>query len=186
MACLEARTDIGEHSRIRLAQRLAASISSACGTTSLTKPSVLPSSAGTWRPVRIIPSACLRGMMRGSRCRPPASAASPTWGSGSAKIALSAAMIKSQASAISKPPPMAKPLTAAISGLSRSKRLVRPAKPEATRWRVPPAAWYLRSLLAENALSPAPVTIPTHCSGSAAKSLNTASNSACAGECRAL
>ena len=37
--CLVARTDIGEHSRIVLAQRRAAAISSACGTTSVTKPS---------------------------------------------------------------------------------------------------------------------------------------------------
>ena len=35
----------------------------------------------------------------------------------------------SQASAISKPPPMATPLTAAITGLSRSWRLVSPPKP---------------------------------------------------------
>ena len=35
----------------------------------------------------------------------------------------------SQASAVSNPPPIATPLTAAISGLSRSKRCDSPAKP---------------------------------------------------------
>ena len=50
---------------------------------------------------------------RGSRCTPPASAARPTRGSGSAKVAFSDAMMRSQASAISKPPPIATPLTAA-------------------------------------------------------------------------
>ena len=60
---------------------------------------------------------------------PPAPAASPTRGSGSANLACSEAMMMSQASAISKPPPMATPLTAAITGLSRSWRLVSPPKP---------------------------------------------------------
>ena len=79
----------------------------------------------------------------------------------------------SQASAISNPPPMATPLTAAITGLSRSKREVSPAKPERTNPRLPPEAWNLRSLPAEKARSPAPVTMATHCSGSAAKSSHT-------------
>ena len=106
---------------------------------------------------------------RGSRCRPPASAASPTRGSGSAKVAFSEAMMRSQASAISKPPPMATPLTAAMIGLSQSKREVSPAKPPLSQPRFPPAACHFRSLPAQNALSPAPVTIATHCSGSAAE-----------------
>ena len=38
--------------------------------------------------------------------------------------------MRSQASAISNPPPMATPFTAAITGLVRSKRVVRPAKPD--------------------------------------------------------
>ena len=67
--------------------------------------------------------------MRDSRCMPPAPAASPTLGSGRANVALSEAMMMSQASAISKPPPMATPFTAAITGLSRSKRLASPPKP---------------------------------------------------------
>ena len=50
-------------------------------------------------------------------------------GSGSAKIAFSAAIMMSQAKAVSKPPPIATPLTAAINGFSRSKRLRSPANP---------------------------------------------------------
>src|ERR1700756_2634035 len=76
-----------------------------------------------------MPMARFRPIWRGRRCRPPASAARPTRGSGSAKVAFSEAMMRSQASAISKPPPMATPLTAAMIGLSQSKRVVSPAKP---------------------------------------------------------
>ena len=60
---------------------------------------------------------------------PPAPAARPTLGSGRANFAWSEAMMMSHASAISNPPPMATPFTAAITGLSRSKRLARPPKP---------------------------------------------------------
>jgi hypothetical protein len=41
-------------------------------------------------------------------------------------------------------------------------------------------------LPAQNALSPAPVTIATHCSGSAEKSSNTLFSSKCASVCSAL
>ena len=92
----------------------------------------------------------------------------------------------SQASAISNPPPMATPFTAAISGLVRSNREVRPAKPEGGLPILPPVAWCLRSLPAEKARSPAPVTIATHWSGSAAKLSNTSPSSKCAGECSAF
>ena len=116
-----------------------------------------------------MPIARFSPIWRGSRCKPPASAARPTRGSGSAKVAFSEAMMRSQASAISKPPPIATPLTAAMIGLSQSKRVVRPAKPPLSQPRLPPAACHFRSLPAQNALSPAPVTIATHCSGSAAE-----------------
>ena len=68
----------------------------------------------------------------------------------------------SQASAVSKPPPIATPLTAAISGLSRSKRCDSPAKPVAGRGPRRPAACTFKSLPAEKARSPAPVMMPTH------------------------
>jgi len=110
----------------------------------------------------------------------------PTRGSGRAKVAFSEAMMRSQASAISKPPPIATPFTAAMIGLSQSKREVRPAKPPLSQPRLPPAACHFRSLPAQNALSPAPVTIAIHCSGSPEKSSNTFCSSKCASVCSAL
>ena len=60
---------------------------------------------------------------------PPARAANPTFGSGRANLALEEAIMRSHARAISIPPPIATPFTAAIIGLFKLKRLVRPAKP---------------------------------------------------------
>ena len=59
-ACFEARIDMGLSSQISLAQRVAAAINSPGATTSLTKPSSLPSAAETRRPVRIMPMARFR------------------------------------------------------------------------------------------------------------------------------
>ena len=61
---------------------------------------------------------------------PPASAAKPTLGSGKANFALVDATIKSQANAISNPPPIDTPFTAAIKGLVKLNLEVKPAKPE--------------------------------------------------------
>ena len=79
---------------------------------------------------------------RGNLCKPPASAANPTLGSGNANLALSEAIIKSQANAISNPPPIATPLTAAMIGLFKLNLLVSPAKPDSAIPMVlsPPAA----------------------------------------------
>src|ERR1700730_13968364 len=126
MACFEARIDIGEFLQMVSAQRSAAASASPGGTTSLTKPSSRPSLALTWRAVRIMPMARFSPICRGSRCTPPASAARPTRGSGSANVAFSEAMMRSQASAISKPPPMATPLTAAMIGLLEAQPGGRP------------------------------------------------------------
>ncbi len=176
---------MGEHSRIWAAQRRAAASASPSGTTSLTKPSAWPSAAETRRPVRIMPSAAFCPVIRGRRWT-PLPAMRPTRGSGSAKTAFSAAMMMSQASAVSNPPPIATPLTAAMRGLSRSKRWLSPANPVAGRGPRRPAAWTLRSLPAENARSPAPVMIPTQRSGLAANSFHTWSNSQCASLCKAF
>ena len=81
------------------------------------------------RPVRISSLATFGGMDRGSRITPPAPAIRPTLTSLSANFADSSATTRWQANAISKPPPMANPLTAAITGLCMFRRLVRPAKP---------------------------------------------------------
>src|SRR4030088_1805148 len=85
-----------------------------------------------------MPMARFRPIWRGSRCSPPASAASPTRGSGKANIAFSEAMMRSQASAISKPPPMATPLTAAMIGFLQSKGEGSPANPPVSPAALPP------------------------------------------------
>ena len=131
-----------------------------------------------------MPIAFLRGIWRGRRCTPPPPAIRPTRGSGSANSAFSAAMMMSQASAVSNPPPIAQPFTAAIIGLSRLKRCVMPAKPFGPLGRRRPAACTFRSLPAENARSPAPVMMPTHRSSRAANSSHTAASSSFASACK--
>ena len=78
-------------------------------------------------------------------------------------------MRKSHASAISQPPATASPLTAAITGLvvaPTPNMSVSGKRRGPVRIRPPPGDE--RSLPEQNA-SPAPVTIPTYCSGSASK-----------------
>ena len=92
-------------------------------------PSSLASAASTCRPVSIIPIAFFIPICLGNLCIPPAKAAKPTLGSGKANLAFEEAIIKSHARAISIPPPIATPFTAAIIGLLRLNLLVSPAKP---------------------------------------------------------
>ena len=72
---------------------------------------------------------------------------------------------------ISKPPARAEPLTAAMSGLGKS-RWVMPPKPPLAPMMSPPSPLLnaLRSMPALNALSPLPVMTTTQQSGSSANS----------------
>ena len=88
-----------------------------------------PSAALIRRPVNSSSVAIARGKRRGNRSTPPESASKPKVTSGRANSAVSAATIKSAASANSKPPPIANPLIAAMTGFPRSKYSVKPAKP---------------------------------------------------------
>src|SRR5271156_5173875 len=187
-ACLEAWMEIGEHSMISFAHRSAVGIRSFNATTSFTIPHLAASCAVMCLAVNIMPIAILSGIWRGRRCTPPAPAISPTRGSGSPKRAWSAAMMMSQASAISNPPPSANPFTAAMIGLVISKRAVMPAKPPLLICGRSPrcSAVHLRSLPAENARSPAPVRIATHITRSPAKSSHTWSISRWHGGCSAF
>ena len=90
----------------------------------------MPSSAETCLPVNIIPKAFFMPICLGNLCIPPARAAKPTFGSGKANFALVDAIIKSHARAISNPPPIDTPFTAAINGLVKLNLDVNPAKPE--------------------------------------------------------
>ena len=97
---------------------------------------------------------------RGRRCVPPPPGRRPSFTSGWPNLALSAAIRMVHAIAVSQPPPSAKPLTAAITGLPRfsmrsstswPKRLDRSASIAVACASSPMSA------PAMNALSPAPV-----------------------------
>src|SRR5580698_1319085 len=94
---------------------------------------------------------------------------SPRFISGCPKRALSLATIRSHASANSRPPPSAKPLTAAMTGIGRSSKL------SITRWprreKSSPSTADIFAIAAisapaTKALSPAPVTMSTRTEGS--------------------
>src|SRR4029453_3685648 len=125
----EIRTDVGEPSRMRAARSRAPSRALPAGVMWLTRPQLLASWAVTRRPVRIISVATFGGMVRGSRTTPPAPAMGPTLTSLGANWAASSATTRWQARAISQPPPIAYPLTAAITGFVIARRLVSPANP---------------------------------------------------------
>ena len=121
-ASFDARIDIGLQSRSSRPAAGRVHQLRRRGATSLTKPSSMPSCA------RHPPAGQdhAHGALDADRPRQAMQAAGQGRqahaGSGRANTAVSEAMIRSQASAISKPPPMATPFTAAISGLLRSKR----------------------------------------------------------------
>src|ERR1700694_2010928 len=105
----------------------------------------------------------------------PASASIPTLISGSANLASSSMTMMSGPSTISKPPPQAMPLTAAIRGLSRLCGWFRPPNPPAPQSSSdssPPAALF-RSQPGEKKRSPAPVTMATRSAGSSRNIVNT-------------
>ena len=105
---------------------------------------------------------------------PPSPAMSPRFTSVSPNFAVSAATIRSQASAISKPPPSAHPSTAAMSGL-RTTAWVSPPNPRPGRIGVSPFANAFRSMPALN-VPPAPVSTPTDSVGSASSSSRAAAS----------
>ena len=113
-----------------MAQDLAEARRFSGSTTSFTNPKRIPSSAETCLPVSIIPKAFFMPICLGSLCIPPAKAANPTLGSGRANFALVDATIRSHARAISNPPPIDTPFTAAMTGFFKSNLDVKPANPE--------------------------------------------------------
>ncbi len=78
----------------------------------------LKASALTGAPETIMLSAASTPMARGRRCVPPAPGSSPSFTSGSATCAPTAATRKWQPSDSSSPPPMHVPLIAAITGFA--------------------------------------------------------------------
>src|SRR5438128_266311 len=97
---------------------------------------------------------------RGRRCVPPPPGMIPNATSGWPNFACSAAILSVQAMAVSQPPPSAKPLTAAITGLPRFSIRLRTAWPNELASSASIAVTRASSLMsapAMNALSPAPV-----------------------------
>src|SRR5882724_74459 len=130
------------------------------------------SSAGMRAPVRIISSALPRPTSRGSRCVPPPPGMMARLISVRPSVAVAAATRMSHASASSRPPPRAKPLTAARIGCGQPSMAWR----KSTRRRrsrnctgTSGATNSRMSAPAENAFSPAPVTTTTLTSSSTAR-----------------
>ena len=104
----------------------------------------------------------------------PASGMIPSGISGRANSTCSAAMMRSEANAISNPPPMARPFKAAMTGLLRFHISVSPAKPPGTSDSLShqlssccsPLSSAFKSQPAEKIRSPPPVRIATLSSGS--------------------
>ena len=87
----------------------------------------------------------------------------PKVASGTKNSAVSAAIIRSAAKANSKPPPTASPLTAAMTGLSRSHNSVSPAKPPSPKSAsiASPSDAAFKSHPPQKKRSPAPVITAT-------------------------
>src|SRR3954447_16148408 len=94
------------------------------------------------------------------------------------------ATMRSQASAISRPPATAKPSIAAISGLAGGRSAI-PAKPRPSTYRLSPATNALRSIPAEKPL-PAPVRIPACRPSSASRRSSAAASPAASAALTAL
>ena len=118
------------------------------------------------------------GMVRGSRWVPPAPGMIAHLTSARPSRAWSAAILKSQASTISRPPASATPLMAAMMGLKVVTPRVIPPKFQSS---MTPSPWagisVFRSAPAEKALFPAPVRIATHRLSSSRNSSQTFSSS---------
>jgi hypothetical protein len=171
-----AAADSGAAAQIARASSNAAGIRPSRGTTRFTRPQRAASAAPMRRPVSSHSTAIGRGSRDARRSSPPASGTRPSVTSVSANSACSAATTRSAARTSSKPPPRASPLTAAMTGLPRSKNSVRPANPPGP-WSASmpsPAAAAFRSQPALKNRSPAPVRIAARSAGSERSESNAA------------
>ena len=152
--------------------------SSAAGTTRLTRPSASARAASTGAPVSVISSAAARPARRSRRWLPPKPGSRPSVTSGRPSFALSAAMRRWQHIASSRPPPSAKPLTIATTGLGmRSMRRIRrwPTSEKSRAWTGLRPDISAMSAPATKAFAPAPVSTTARTASSAAA----ASKAAC-------
>ena len=157
--CLLTLTAKGALAAILWAKVLASPRASPGKVSRLTKPHWRASSADIMSPVRAYCMAICRGMRCGKRSKPPEPAIKPRLTSGKPNCALSAATIRSQASAISKPPAKAKPSTAAITGFLGGVSMM-PPRPRPGSSMRSPFTNALRSM-PEQKCPPSPVKMPT-------------------------
>ncbi|OLT24495.1 hypothetical protein BJF82_06845 [Kytococcus sp. CUA-901] len=120
MARLALRRPTGEWAPMVAASSRARSRAEPAATSSSTMPSSAASGAGYFAAVKIARAARLHPMRRVRSCVPPPPGMTPTDTSGSPSSAPSPATMRSHESAISSPPPRAKPSTAAMVGIGRS------------------------------------------------------------------
>jgi hypothetical protein len=182
MAALAVRTAIGRVGGDLLRQRHGAPSRSAGGTTYSTRPIASASCASTVRPVRIISIARGMPMRRDRRWVPPLPGIRPRLTSPNEKVAVSAANTMSHSRASSTPPPTARPFTAATIGLSKaampSDDAARMRLTSAIGWSASSFENSRRSMPAEKALSPLPVSTAAPTSGSACSASRAWRNSA--------
>src|SRR5579859_921655 len=155
-------TPSGALAAISLRIASARGIRLAAGTTSLTSPMRQASWASIIPPPRMSWSARPLPTRRGSLWVPPPPGNNPSLTSGWPNLACSTAMRRVQAIAVSQPPPRAKPLIAATTGLPRFSTRSRtscPARLDCSASTAVKCASSLMSAPATKALSPAPVTM---------------------------
>src|SRR6266850_407987 len=159
-AFLACRTAMGPLFAMTWAMSRALARAWPAGTRWFTRPMAWASAAGTRRPVKIISLASGAPTMRGSNCVPPMPGKIPRVTSGTAKTAVSEATMKSESTASSQPPPMAKPSTAAITGTGQWSTLAAAASKMACWSRHVSSVMPSRSFKSpptQKALAPAPV-----------------------------
>src|SRR2546425_2711270 len=168
-------TAIGALAKICFRMASARGISSAAGTTSFTSPMRYASWALMISPDRMSCSARPLPTSRGRRCVPPPPGGMPRVTSGWPNLAFSEASLMVHAMAVSHPPPSAKPLTAAITGLPRFSIRSSTACPKRLDCCAATGVIRASSLMsapAMNALSPLPVRMTPRTAASSRASSN--------------
>ena len=164
MRLFDAATASGAFCATLSASAIAASSAPPCSVSSLSKPQSKACSAVIGSPVMAICIAVAYPTLAGSLNTPPAAANSPTFTSLMPIFAPFEATNRSQVSAISQPPAMAKPSIAAMRGLLQPSRTNVPRGPISS-----PRANALRSMPEQNP-RPLPVITPAVSESSASSS----------------
>ncbi len=189
IACLAALREALPLEAISLAIFITSSISWSWGTTLLANPIVSASAAEIILPVKTSSLAKFEPIRRGNLWVPPNPGIRPRLISGWPNLALSEAYMKSQAIAISVPPPRAKPFTAAITAMGSCWSLAMMAWPFWAKFlavRELNVASSVMSAPATKDLSPEPVSTRTRIFSSAAILSSASENSSSRAGFRAL